>query len=178
LFQFFIPKSGKKDRYAAEANVQLKEKDIAYPMDMNFGGIYSPGVTVFRNAQDMYSLMEEGELFKVGIISVAALDFNEKHGKNLEFKSEDGGFTEEGVEIMKNKIRTIYRIALSNGHDSLVAGAFGCGAFRLPCDKVAMLFKEILNEEEFNCKFRKVVFAIIHKDDDMKYEPFYRLFNK
>jgi uncharacterized protein (TIGR02452 family) len=176
LFQFFIPKSGKKNRYVEEANVSLK--DIAYPMDINFGGIYSPGVTVFRNTYDLYSLMEACDTYKVGIISVAALDFNEKHGKNLEYKSDDGGFTLQGLEIMKNKIRTIYRIALSNGHDSLVAGAFGCGAFRLPCDKVSQLFKEIMEEEEFRNKFRKITFAIIHNDgEDGKYAPFYRLFN-
>lgn len=177
LFQFFKPASGKKDRYATEANITLK--DIAYPMDMNFGGIYSPGVTVFRNAADLYSLMEEADIYKVGIISVAALDFNEKHGKNLAYKADDGGFTPEGLEIMKNKIRTIYRLALSNGHDSLVAGAFGCGAFRLPCDVVAALFNEILTEDEFRNKFRKITFAILDKDgEDGKFSPFYKMFKK
>ena len=177
LFQFFKPASGKKDRYAVEANIRLK--DIAYPMDTNFGGIYSPGVTVFRNSEDFYSLLEESETYKVGIISVAALDFNEKHGKNLEYKAEDGGFTDEGLEIMRNKIRTIYRLALSNGHDSLVAGAFGCGAFRLPCDVVASLFNEILSEEEFKNKFRKITFAILDKEgEDGKFSPFYKVFKK
>jgi uncharacterized protein (TIGR02452 family) len=177
LFQFFKPASGKKDRYAAEANISLK--DIAYPMDMNFGGIYSPGVTVFRNVADLYSLMEEADTYKVGVISVAALDFNEKHGKNLEYKADDGGFTTEGLEIMRNKIRTIYRLALSNGHDSLVAGAFGCGAFRLPCDVVAALFNEILSENEFRNKFRKITFAILDKDgEDGKFSPFYKMFMK
>ena len=176
LYQFYVPKSGKKDRYAVEANVTLK--DIAYPMDMNFGGIYSPGVTVFRNVADLYSLVEESDIYKVCVISVAALDFNEKHGKNLEYRAEDGGFTLEGMEIMRNKVRTICRIALANGHDSLVAGAFGCGAFRLPCDVVASLFKETLQEVEFRNKFRKVVFAILDKEGEGgKFAPFYQLFN-
>ena len=148
-------------------------------MDINFGGIYSPGVTVFRNSEDLYSLLEADDTFKVGTISVAALDFNEKHGKNLEYKSEDGGFTPEGLEIMRNKIRTIYRLALSNGHDSLVAGAFGCGAFRLPCDTVATLFNEILAEPEFKNKFRMITFAILDKDgENGKFAPFYRQFKK
>jgi uncharacterized protein (TIGR02452 family) len=123
--------------------------------------------------------MEENDVYKVGIISVAALDFNEKHGKNLEYKAEDGGFTDEGLEIMKNKIRTIYRLALANGHDSLVAGAFGCGAFRLPSEMVAALFNEILSETEFRNKFRKITFAILDKDgEDGKFAPFYKLFNR
>ena len=173
LFQFFKPKSGKADRYAEEANITLKE--FAYPMDLNFGGIYSPGVTVFRNGLDFHALLEE--TYKVGIVSVAALDFNEKHGKNREYQAVDGGMTAEGEEVLKNKIRTIYRIALSNGHDALVAGAFGCGAFRLPSDRVAALFDEILNEAEFKNKFANVTFAILDKEGAKgKFAPFYELF--
>lgn len=174
LFQYFKATSGKADRYAKEANVEIKY--FAYPMDLNYGGIYSPNVTVFRNAHDLYSFTED--TYMVGIVSVAALDFNEKHGKNLEYKAKGGGFTTEGEKIMKNKIRTIFRIALTNGHDSLVAGAFGCGAFRLPADKVAHLFHEILNEAEFKNKFVKVIFAILDQDGkDGKFAPFYELFN-
>lgn len=174
LFQLFKAATGKADRYAKEANVEIKY--FAYPMDLNYGGIYSPGATVFRNAHDLYSFAEE--TYKVGIVSVAALDFNEKHGKNLEYRAKGGGFTAEGEQIMKNKIRTIYRIALANGHDSLVAGAFGCGAFRLPADKIAHLFHEIINEAEFKNKFNKVVFAILDQEGkDGKFAPFYELFN-
>ena len=173
LFQFFKAKTGKADRYAVEASITIKE--YAYPMDLNFGGIYTPGATVFRNGLDHHALLEEP--YKVGIVSVAALDFNEKHGKNREYQAADGGITPEGVEVMKNKIRTIYRIALSNGHDALVAGAFGCGAFRLPTDTVASFFHEILNDEEFKNKFTKVVFAILDKEGSSgKFAPFYELF--
>ena len=72
-----------------------------------------------------------------------------------------------------------YRLALANGHDSLVAGAFGCGAFRLPSETVAALFNEILSETEFRNKFRKITFAILDKDgEDGKFAPFYKLFNR
>jgi uncharacterized protein (TIGR02452 family) len=173
LFQFFKAKTGKADRYAVEAGVKIKE--YAYPMDLNFGGIYSPDVTVFRNGLDHHALLDE--TYKVGIVSVAALDFNEKHGKNREYQTADGGISTEGVEVLKNKIRTIFRIALSNGHNALVAGAFGCGAFRLPVDKVAALFHEILNEQEFKNKFTKVTFAILDKEGAKgKFAPFYELF--
>lgn len=175
LFQFFKAKTGKPLRYADEANVTLRE--VAYPMDMNYGGIYTPGVTVFRNAADLFSFLEEP--FKIAIVSVAALDFNEKHGKNLEYKNADGGINPEGVEIMKNKIRTIYRAALANGHDALVAGAFGCGAFRLPVATVSTLFHDVLNEAEFKNKFAEVIFAILDKEgENGKFAPFYQQFNK
>ena len=77
-----------------------------------------------------------------------------------------------------NKIRTIFRIALVNGHDSLVLGAFGCGAFRLPPEAVAEQFSRVLAEPEFECRFRAVVFAILSNPADAKekFAPFYCLF--
>lgn len=175
LYQYYKATSGKADRYAQEVNVTLIKS--AYPMDINFGGVYSPGVTVFRNSADDYAFLEDP--YKIGIISVAALSFKEKTGKDLQYQNPEGGFTPEGLAIMKNKIRTIYRIALVNGHDSLVAGAFGCGAFRLPGKDVANLFNEILNEQEFKNKFRKVTFAILaKKKSDERFQPFYDLFNQ
>lgn len=174
LFQYFHATSGAKDRYATEANVTLVKE--GYPMDINFGGVYSPGVTVFRNAHDHYAYLEEP--YKIGIVSVAALSFKEKKGKDLQYQNAEGGFTPEGEAIMRNKIRTIYRISLENGHDALVAGAFGCGAFRLPGTDVSRLFNEILNEPEFKNKFRKVTFAILaKKKSDERFKPFYDLFN-
>lgn len=50
------------------------------------------------------------------------------------------------VEPIKNKIRTIFRIGLIHGHDSLVLGALGCGAFRNPPRHVARLFHEVMDE--------------------------------
>lgn len=174
LFQYYKARSGKADRYATAANVALKE--IAYPLDTNFGGIYTPDAIVFRNsAKDLFTLMDKP--YKVSFISLAALDFNEKHGKNLEYQLPCGGINSEGMEIMRNKIRTIYRIAATNCHDSMILGAFGCGAFRLPSATVASLFKEILNEEEFKGQFRAVKFAILHNDDSYsKFAPFYEIF--
>ena len=33
--------------------------------------------------------------------------------------------------------------ALAHGHDAVVLGAFGCGAFRNPAQHVSQLFKEV-----------------------------------
>ena len=95
-----------------------------------------------------------------------------------QYQLPDGGINPEGMEIMRNKIRTIYRIAASTGHDSIVLGAFGCGAFRLPCATVASIFKEVLQEEEFNGQFKAIRFAILDKDGpNGKFAPFYEMFN-
>ena len=175
LYQYY------DEKRAGEVSVAFRGK--RYPMDYHFGGIYSPGVTVFRDAADNFRLLEEP--FKLGIISVAALNFREKNDhkeRDLKYRSEDGGFTPEGLQIMKDKIHTIYRIALANGHDSLVLGAFGCGAFRLRADLVAGFFRDILAEDEFRGRFKEVRFAILERGRaaetgrNGKFAPFYEIF--
>jgi uncharacterized protein (TIGR02452 family) len=171
--------------WAGKAGVTLRPEP-AYPMDIHFGGIYSHDVTVFRdNGQTGFALREEP--FPTSIISVAALNFRVGHKtNNLEYASADGGFTPEGRQVMFDKIRTIYRIALLNGHDSLVLGAFGCGVFRLKPELVAAYFNDVLQEEEFHGKFHTVVFAMLEGkgssrkkvEDEGDFAPFYQVFGR
>ena len=143
--------------WAGKAGVPLRPVS-AYPMDIHFGGIYSPGVTVFRDNQDTGFALRE-EPYQTSIISLAALNFRSGHKtNNLDYCADDGGFTPEGEQVMHDKIRTIYRIALLNGHDSLVLGAFGCGVFQLKPELVAKYFKQVLDEDEFRGKFHTIVF--------------------
>ena len=177
LYQYFTPEM------AGAASVPFKER--AYPLHERFGGIYSPGVTVFRDSADGYRLMENPN--KVAVITVAALNFadREKYGQAIDakYRTADYGFTPEGVEIMKDKIRTIYDLALIHGHDSLVLGAFGCGAYHLRPDLVAPLFRDILDEDEYFGRFKDIRFAILEtgKPEDTgrngKFAPFYILYN-
>lgn len=174
LYQYYGSKQ------AEQSGVSFRDRK--YPMDIRFGAIYSPHVTVFRKgARDGFALMDEP--YETAIISCAALDFNEKHGKNREFRTSDGGFTHEGREIMLSKIRTIYGAALLAGHDALVLGAFGCGAFRLRPDLVAELFRDVLFEPAFKNRFRAVTFAILEKSGPEseihgKFAPFYQIFGR
>ena len=48
-----------------------------------------------------------------------------------------------------------------HGHDSLVLGALGCGAFRNPPHHIAKLFHEVIQEVEFANKYKRLVFAIL-----------------
>ena len=184
LYAFGSPKY-KHIREAALALVP----DV-YPMDINFGGVYSPYVTFFRHNADSYYALRD-EIFDCPIITVASLSNREKNSftndERVYFDAE-GCLTEEGKVIEANKIRTIFRIALENGHDSIVLGAFGCGVFRLHSDEVAGLFRDVMNEPEFKNRFKKLVFAIYEgkpsprrRDPigrDGKYAPFYEIFGK
>ena len=102
-------------------------------MDINFGGIYSPDVCFFRNNMEKYYTLRD-KPFHCSVISVASLSNRQKNewtnDESIYFGN-NGLLTKEGLEIESNKIRTIYRIALDNNHDSIVLGAFGCGAYRL-----------------------------------------------
>ena len=123
-----------------------------YPMDKNFGGIYSPDVFVFRETEQKECALLDNP-FYVSVISVAGV-----YNPQL---TADGMMAPSPVELTKNKIRTIFRIGLLNGHDSLVLGAIGCGAFQNPPRHVALLFKEVMNEPEFRNKYRLLYFAIL-----------------
>lgn len=43
----------------------------------------------------------------------------------------------------EEKIKSILKIGLVNGHDSIVLGAFGCGAFGNPPKHIAALFEKV-----------------------------------
>lgn len=82
---------------------------------------------------------------------------------------------------MLNKIRTIFRLGVEHGKDSLILGAFGCGAYKLPVSDVARLFKQVMSEPEFAGKFRLIAFAILESSRypdglDGKFAPFYHEF--
>ena len=178
LYQYGDPKY----KNVRDSGVPIKE--IGYPHDMNYGGIYSPNVTFFRNnISKHYTLRDKP--FKCDVITVAALCFNGKSHyagvDELSYQAEDGGFTPEGKEIMLNKIRTIFRMGVEHGNDALVLGAFGCGAYALLPSAVAPLFRVVMEEPEFKNKFKLLVFAMLERPRrpqglDGHFAPFYHEF--
>lgn len=130
----------------------IRQSAQQYPLDRNFGGVYTPSVTVFREEESNgFRLMEEPR--ELGFISVA--------GMNRPQLRTDGMIADHLVEPIRHKIRTILRIGLIHGHDSLVLGALGCGAFRNPPAHIARLFHEVILENEFADKYRHISFAIL-----------------
>lgn len=127
----------------------LERNTHQYPMDENYGGIYTPGATMFRRDEKAgFALMDEP--YKTDFITVAGVYLSV--GRTL---------SPANCEKVRNKIRTIFRIGATNGDDALVLGALGCGAFHNPPDVVAHLFHEVLLKGPFKHRFRKIVFAIL-----------------
>ena len=130
----------------------IKTSHYQYPLDRNFGGVYTPEAIYFRESEQKgYALL--GNPVSLSFITVA--------GMNQPDLTAEGMIADHHVEPIKNKIRTIFRIGLAHGHDSLVLGALGCGAFRNPPRHVARLFHEVMDELEFKNKYRRIVFAIL-----------------
>ena len=119
---------------------------------MNYGGIYSPKVIVFRGSADVdYQLMEEP--FYVDIITLPAV-------KNP--RVEDGKIVPWVETVIKNKIKQILNIALENENDSLVLSAFGCGAYGTPPEQMAKFFADVLASEKYQGLFKVIHFAILN----------------
>lgn len=158
-----------------------------YPLDINYGGIYSPDVVFFRHNKSNYYKFRK-QTFKTSIITVASLSNRQKNNytnDERKYFNSDGTLKTDGRLIETNKITTILRIALANGHDSIVLGAFGCGVFNLLPSEVSSIFHEVLNKPEFKNNFKKVVFAILERKSkdgksigmNGKFKPFYDLFH-
>ena len=111
-------------RYAEYAeDYGLEKSKFQYPMPVRFGEIYVPDATVFRaGAKDNFALLDTP--YYMSFVAVAAINHPDL--------DRDGNICEEDAALTKNKMRTMLRIGLLNGHDSIVLGAFGCGAFRNP----------------------------------------------
>lgn len=147
-----------------------------YPLNRDFGGIYTPGALLFReDEQHGYKLMDTPE--RLSFIAVAGINRPElKDATHL---------ADSMIEGTKNKMRTILRIGLRHGHDSLVLGALGCGAFCNPPSHIAKLFHEVFEEPEFKNKYRLISFAILddhnaHRthNPEGNYKPFVEEFVK
>jgi uncharacterized protein (TIGR02452 family) len=152
-----------------------KQKDGEYPLDKNFGGIYSSSIEVFKN--ENYGLMENP--FSVAVMTVPALNRPVIYkNSNVEYRIVDSL-----IEPTKNKIRTIFNIAAVNQQKTLILSAFGCGAFRNPPKHIAELFKEVLEEERYKNRFKEICFAILDDHNSRKehnpegnYKPFKEVF--
>ena len=142
-------------RYAPYAEQYgVTRSHYQYPLDRNFGGIFSSDVTIFReNESTGYRLTTKP--WKVNMIAVAGMN-----SPRLVIEDGEERIAPELIEGVKNKIRTILRIARDRGQENLVLGAIGCGAFHNPPKHVAELFREVLCEHEFFGAFEKICFAV------------------
>lgn len=123
------------------------------PLYTNYA-IYSPEVPVFRS--DDGELLDE--LYTVGIITSPAVNA----GKLVFDRKNEIG------PAMWLRILKILSIGVKHGHDAMVLGAWGCGAFGNDGHEIAALFQKAL-EQNFKGSFRQIVFAIVDWSRDRRF---------
>lgn len=156
------------------SDLGLVQRLDQYPMDDRFGGVYSGIVSFFRGPESKGSMLED-KVYNIPVISVAAIS-----GPRI---GADGMMSPADATITLDKMRTIFRIGLMQGHDSLVLSAMGCGAFSNPPAHIAKLFHKVMEEDEFKDKYKLIDFAILDgyrtgmwHNPDGNYPPFKREF--
>ena len=120
----------------------------AYPINRNYGAIYASGVTVFMDSD--YQLLKTPYL--IDIIAIPPI-----FPRSNPLPSPE-------IEVMKNKIRTFFDIAIIHKKKILVMPAFGCGSSNNNPEFVANIIRAVLFEEEYIYNFEKIVFSFI--DDE------------
>jgi uncharacterized protein (TIGR02452 family) len=137
-----------------------------YPIP-DHGAIYSPDVLVIRKSdEEGCELLEPEARWWTTVISVAAIA-----RPPLSAAGDDFARAAER-EDMRERIRTLFRVAGAEGRKNLVLGALGCGAFRNPPRPVAMLFKDVLRESEFHGRFEGIWFSVIERKGSNNYKVF------
>jgi uncharacterized protein (TIGR02452 family) len=118
----------------------LEESDI----------IYSPKLTIIKKSRESgYELLGHDDA-TVGMISCAAI-------RRPILK--DGKYDNHDYNLMMAKVDAIVKLGLGYGHDSIVLGAFGCGAYGNPPDQVAQMFKVALGK--YKKYYKKIGFAVL-----------------
>ena len=76
-------------------------------------------------------------------------------------------------KLLTSRVRRIFEIAVANGNEVLILGAFGCGAFRKPPEIVAKVFNKVM--QEFLGYFDVIEYAVYHTErEKWNYEAFKR----
>ena len=131
------------------------------------GAIYSPDVLVVRKSDDEgCGLLSQDARWWTSVISIAAIARPRLNGSGKDFESK------ADKEDTRQRIRSLFRVAVLEGRKNLVLGALGCGAFKNPPRAVATLFREVLREKEFGGRFEGIWFAIIERSGSQNFEIF------
>lgn len=122
--------------------------------------IYSPDVPVFRTDEGI----ELGRPWLLSLLTSAA-PYAPAIGQP------------ESADILRKRIRRVLAVASAYGYETLVLGAWGCGAFANDPRLTAIDFRKAL-ENDFRGRFADVVFAITDWSPERKFlGPFREVFS-
>ncbi|MBS7359038.1 MAG: TIGR02452 family protein, partial [Oscillospiraceae bacterium] len=111
--------------------------------------VYTPNVTVFKTDDALPVIMPQNQWFNVDVITCAA--------PNL--RNVDSVDNDEVFSLFCNRIELVLNSAASHGVDTIILGAWGCGAFKNSPEIVAKAFKTVI-QNGYSHFFKNIVFAI------------------
>ena len=130
--------------------------------------IYSANVQIIKVDVESWNVKDlQKDISRLISVITCAAPWN-NIGKNFSNK--------EIFEIHYLKAKRILDVAINNGVDIIILGAYGCGAFNNDPNDVASAYKKVLVEEGYQKYFKKVVFAIPVLKSSTNYNAFLKVF--
>ncbi len=117
--------------------------------------IYSPKVPVFRK--------DKGELLSKPVLC----NFITSPAVNAGVvKRQEPERAHEILDAMDLRMDKMLSLALQQGNEVLILGAWGCGVFKNDPKEIAGLFRKYI-QGKYKNKFKRVVFAVLTKKEEM-----------
>lgn len=139
--------------------------------------IFTPGVTVFKTDTAEPKLMKESDWYDVDVITCAAPNLREQPSNS--YNSGDGNkavrMTDRDLLALHEKrLRRILDVAVIEKDETVILGAFGCGAFMNKPDVVALAAKNVI--KDYLHAFKNIEFAVYCSPrDEQNYKIFERV---
>jgi len=102
--------------------------------------IYSPDIV----------FVDEESFYKADVITCASPNWSAAHDNGISY--------DENLRVFEDRIRFMLDVAVDNGVNTIILGAWGCGVFGQKTEDLAAIFKKLL--PEYRYYFNNVVFAI------------------
>lgn len=137
--------------------------------------IYTPNIVVFKTDTDRPELMERDDWYIVDVITCAAPNLREKPSNR--YNSGDGTRAVKPSDrelqvIHEKRLRRMLDSAVMNHADTVILGAFGCGAFCNEPQVVATAAANVVRDYMY--AFKNIEFAVYCRPSD---DSNYRVFN-
>ena len=134
--------------------------------------LYTPDVTIIKS--DNYNSLFMHK--KVNVITCAAPNlritpanaYNHENGEGVKISDEDL------FKLHVERAHKILACAAIYNNETVILGAFGCGAFKNPPEIVAEAYKKVISEY-FMHTFKTIEFAVYCRSDMTNYEIFNKI---
>ena len=138
--------------------------------------IYTPDVYVFKTDTSNPTLMPEKDWYKVNVITCAAPNLRLSPSNSM---NPGDGIRKVNVKdselrkIHERRLSRILDVAMAEGNEAVILGAFGCGAFKNNAEAVAMASYDVV--KKYQPFFKVIEFAVYCTPRD---EANYNTFNR